>query len=564
MCNCKQYLLMSVFGFILSLPVSVLATASDQNELNEVSSYALEAKDLATYEYAVNSMSQFSVPILFQHEKAHQKLFVATFDCSWNNIIKGTTQSTNIGQIHQQISSLEPALVKRIGSGYVSSACAENIVFGALNKDAASPVFEEKLEEMYRIFITKSAAWLKDDPAVEIRLIAVGYSWSAGQAVAFTQLVHARGIQDPAGMNKKQTPAKTMQIEFTKPALVKSGVTPQAVGLFDPVEPVKTEVRLSASVVSGFQITAQYEKRDIYKSISFIKEGPSTDKRFLGVTVAGAHADIGGGYKANGLSIRSGNMMIDYLNALSSKPYLQKRAIPSAPAMNVIHRSEEERYPDAMLARIKAQSAMPSAPISDFKVKQALEAEQQGDYKAADSIWTALSEQGNFKAMVSVGLMHHQGKGMPVDYVKAMDWYLKAYQKSGDAMNNVGVLYRDGLGVKKNRKIAYLLFLYIHMEGMVGEETLVRANQNLRQEVAELSAAERHEALCYNLAYLVSYIESKGAHEKMQKHCENLRSKNVFVTWIGGHPVKSGSLRAPETPNYLKGSLRVLYKNSYY
>ena len=113
--------------------------------------------------------------------------------------------------------------------------------------------------------------------------------------------------------------------------------------------------------------------------------------------------------------------------------------------------------------------------------------------------------------------MHHQGKGMPVDFVKAMDWYLKAYQKNGDAMNNIGVMYRDGLGVNKNRKIAYLLFLYIHMEGMGGEETVMRANRNLRHEIAELPSAERHEALCYNLAYLVSYIESKGVNKKDAK-----------------------------------------------
>ena len=35
--------------------------------------------------------------------------------------------------------------------------------------------------------------------------------------------------------------------------------------------------------------------------------------------------------------------------------------------------------------------------------------------------------------------------------------------------------------------------------------------------VAELPTAERHEALCCNLAHLVSYIESKGAHEKDAK-----------------------------------------------
>jgi len=147
-------------------------------------------------------------------------------------------------------------------------------------------------------------------------------------------------------------------------------------------------------------------------------------------------------------------------------------------------------------------------------VKKALSAESAGDYKTTYSIWESLYEKGDYKAAVSAGLMHHQGTGMPVDYVKAMDWYLKAVNYNADAMNNIGVLYRDGLGIKKNRKIAYLLFLTIHMEGMGDEETVMRANRNLRQEIAELSLEERQESLCYTLAYMAAYVESRGNVQK--------------------------------------------------
>jgi len=57
--------------------------------------------------------------------------------------------------------------------------------------------------------------------------------------------------------------------------------------------------------------------------------------------VPGAHSDVGGGYLRNGLSIRSGNLMVDYLNALSDRPFLEKSPEPIAPRLNVVHRSTE-------------------------------------------------------------------------------------------------------------------------------------------------------------------------------------------------------------------------------
>jgi len=147
-------------------------------------------------------------------------------------------------------------------------------------------------------------------------------------------------------------------------------------------------------------------------------------------------------------------------------------------------------------------------------VKKALSAEAAGDYKTTYSIWESLYEKGDYKAAVSAGLMHRQGTGMPVDYVKAMDWYLRAVNYNADAMNNIGILYRDGLGIKKNRKISYLLFLTIHMEGMGDEETIMLANRNLRQEIDELPLIERQEALCYSLGYMAAYVESRGNTQK--------------------------------------------------
>jgi len=99
--------------------------------------------------------------------------------------------------------------------------------------------------------------------------------------------------------------------------------------------------RLPPSVISGFQIIAEDERRGTFKVSHIIDPGMTADGRLLAVTVPGAHSDIGGSYHRDGLGARSGNLMADYLNGLSSQPFLQKREESLDPRMNVIHRSEE-------------------------------------------------------------------------------------------------------------------------------------------------------------------------------------------------------------------------------
>lgn len=154
-------------------------------------------------------------------------------------------------------------------------------------------------------------------------------------------------------------------------------------------------------------------------------------------------------------------------------------------------------------------------------LSDALNAKRRGDFATAYPLWVALAEKGDDKAAIEVGLMHHIGQGVPQDYAKAMDWYLRVFRKNGDAVNNIGVMHRDGLGVKANRKIAYLLFLTVHMTGMGGEATVMRANRNLRREISELPVAEKQEALCFTLPYVVAYVEARGALDGI---AENLRA----------------------------------------
>ena len=125
--------------------------------------------------------------------------------------------------------------------------------------------------------------------------------------------------------------------------------------------------------------------------------------------------------------------------------------------------------------------------------------------------YEAMAAKGDTRAMISLVLMYHQGNGVTLDYNKAMDWYLKAYEKkNGDALNNLGVMYRDGLGVTKNEKVAYLLFLAVHMECLGDEATQIRAGGNLTKLREKLPKSDVQEALSYTWAYVNQIVRSKG------------------------------------------------------
>jgi len=148
-------------------------------------------------------------------------------------------------------------------------------------------------------------------------------------------------------------------------------------------------------------------------------------------------------------------------------------------------------------------------------VKQLAAAERKNNNTEIAKI-EKLAKAGDANAMSELGLRYHQGDGVPQDYVRAMDWYLQAIEQGdGDAYNNLGVLYRDGLGVTRNQKIAYLVFLAVHMEGLGDESTQARAGRNLERLAESLPKDEIYEALSYTWPYVVQLLKSRGKDRRI-------------------------------------------------
>lgn len=313
---------------------------------DDVSSYAASATDMQFYRDGSLALSQFKAPVLLHAGNPHERLYVAAFDGTGNDKFKDPTHSTNVAKIDNQIADAAQSNGNRIVSGYLPGPGTEDSAVARVLDGAIGYTHEARVEAMYQRFIEQVQEWRRDDPQVQTRLADIGFSRGAEEAASFARLVHERGIQDPRGaVYTRDAHGNITHVEYTKPPLVEPGQVAQAVGLFDAVgtgDPVdKYDRRLPPSVISGVQIFAKDEHRGLFKSDHIIDPGLTADGRFLGMLVPGAHSDVGGGYLLNGLSTRSGNLMVDYLNALSDKPFLEKAPEYDDPQLNVVHRSTE-------------------------------------------------------------------------------------------------------------------------------------------------------------------------------------------------------------------------------
>ena len=311
-----------------------------------VSTYLASTGDMQLYRNASAQLSQFEAPVLLHGDNSHERLYVAAFDGTGNDKYKDPLHSTNVASIDEQIEELEAKGNVRIAEGYLPGPGTQDSRITRVLDGAIGYTHEARVEKMYDMFIHKARDWLREDPDAQIRLVGIGFSRGGEEQASFARMVQERGIQNPAGaVYKRDAHGNILHVEYTKPPLVPPGKVAQAVGLFDPVgtgAPVNDyDRRLPPSVISGFQIFSKDEHRGLFKSDHIIDSGLTEDGRFLGVLVPGAHSDVGGGYLLNGLSIRSGNLMVDYLNALSDRPFLEKSPEPIDPRLNVVHRSTE-------------------------------------------------------------------------------------------------------------------------------------------------------------------------------------------------------------------------------
>jgi len=301
------------------------------------------AADRKAYAKAAQEVGDLSVPRMFNSSDPHSRFYIANFDGTGNDLWKDPEHATNVGNLHLQLadaSHRDP----RVQSGYIKGAGTQEGLITRTIDGATGGSYDERIEEMYFDFITRAKEWIDADPDADIRLLATGFSRGAEQAAGFLRLVHERGIQNPDGrevihhtigpdtyvwhLSPLRAPGKTLMTEF----------------LLDPVgtgEPNNHDRQPTSAMTAGVQFTAKDERRNAFPSTQIIPPGRSADGRFVGITLPGAHSDIGGSYHQNGLSVLAFNMMADYVNALGGKMLVHRLLVPTDQSMYVKHFSED-------------------------------------------------------------------------------------------------------------------------------------------------------------------------------------------------------------------------------
>jgi hypothetical protein len=302
-------------------------------------------QDFTLYDRAQQSLSQLSVPVLLHANNPHERLFIANFDGTGNDAQNDPEHITTIGVFKKQLEDISGSN-SHVFPWYLSGPGTQSHTIPRVIDGAIGYTYDARIEDMYDRFIRKAREWREEDPEAQIRVVATGFSRGAEQAAGFTRAVHERGIQDPAGEKIHHHFFGKDTVTYNNPPLVAPHQIPQAVMLIDPVgtgRPYDRNRQLPPSVVSGFQLTARDERRDAFASTLIIPLGASEDGRFLDVIVPGAHSDLGGSYHHDGLAILNRNLAVDYLNALSDTPLLQKQAEPQDLNRYMIHRSEDHQ-----------------------------------------------------------------------------------------------------------------------------------------------------------------------------------------------------------------------------
>lgn len=75
----------------------------------------------------------------------------------------------------------------------------------------------------------------------------------------------------------------------------------------------------------------------------------------------------------------------------------------------------------------------------------------KGDYATALREWVPLAQKGHPNAQNNLGVMYREGEGVKQSYKEASKWFkLSALQGDAEAQNNLGWLYDNGWGVSQD------------------------------------------------------------------------------------------------------------------
>lgn len=155
-----------------------------------------------------------------------------------------------------------------------------------------------------------------------------------------------------------------------------------------------------------------------------------------------------------------------------------------------------------------------SVPAQDFQAGR--EAVTRGDFATALAEWQPLAEDGDPAAQYNLGMLHARGDGVPQDYEKAAEWFMKAAEQGQrEAQATIGGMYARGLGVEQDyEKAAEWLLMAAKQHHVPSQYEMGILHANGQGVVKNEEAAY----FWFELAARQSYQPAIEAQETMRKY----------------------------------------------
>lgn len=122
---------------------------------------------------------------------------------------------------------------------------------------------------------------------------------------------------------------------------------------------------------------------------------------------------------------------------------------------------------------------------------RARSAHERGDYAAELAIVQPMAEKGYPFAQFNLGVLYDEGKGVPEDNAKAMEWYRRAADQGfPQAQVNLGIMHQHGEGTPASPVAAYFWFALAEKQG---DGQAGQAKQDIAKKMtpAQIQDAER-------------------------------------------------------------------------
>ena len=135
---------------------------------------------------------------------------------------------------------------------------------------------------------------------------------------------------------------------------------------------------------------------------------------------------------------------------LAQVPVAAKPSSVPVPLINPAPALKPPPSPEEKLLVARYVKAVQSVDV-ETAYQRALVARKNGDFDSLYREMSAQAEKGYARAQLRMGWIHERGLGVPQDYNKARDWYLKALANGDvDANAHLGWMYEHGWGVEKD------------------------------------------------------------------------------------------------------------------